>query len=225
MTPETETASPAAEINGGDSSDTTITRASETSEPNSRKGETGRGRGGCTRRGGHQGRGGRGRHFNRPAYTSLIRNFKGEVEDFGAVLGTTSEQREAKDRYKKFSEKLKQYILRVFQNNEDVIVLVRYIKDHTIVFNTSRPTVLSEEDEKDLIMVMIQTEEIKQFVKKSSTLWQNIIKLYGIIWGHSPPALQSELEGDPEYFTKSPIYNCLWLSTKVNMCTSGIDHT
>ena len=27
----------------------------------------------------------------------------GEVEDFGAVLGTTSEQREAKDQYKKFA--------------------------------------------------------------------------------------------------------------------------
>ena len=76
MTPETETASPAAEINGGDGSDAKITRASKTSEPNSRKGEIGRGRGGCTRRGGHQGRGGLGGRFNFPSYTSSIRNFK-----------------------------------------------------------------------------------------------------------------------------------------------------
>ena len=55
------------------------------------------------------------------------------MEDFGAVLGTTSEQREAKDQYKKFSKKLKQYILRVFQNPEDIIVLVRDFKDPTIV--------------------------------------------------------------------------------------------
>ena len=89
---------------------------------------------------------------------SSIRNFNGEVEDFGAVLGTMSEQREAKGQYKKFSEKLKQYILRVFQNTEDIIALVRDLKDPTIVLNASRSTALSTKDEKDLIIVMIQTE-------------------------------------------------------------------
>ena len=137
------------------------------------------------------------------------------MEDFGAVLGTTSEQKEAKVQYNKFSENLKQYILRVFQNPEDIIVLVRDLKDPTIVLNKSRPTALSSEDKKDGIMVMIQTEEIKQFVKNRSTLWQNIIKLYGIIWGQCSPALQRELEGDPEYLTKSSAYNCLWPFTKV----------
>ena len=88
------------------------------------------------------------------------------MEDFGAVLGTTSEQREAKDRHKKVSKNLKQYILRVFHNPEDKIFLVRDIKYPTIVLNTSRPTALSVDDEKDSIMVVIQTEEIKQFVKK-----------------------------------------------------------
>ena len=49
------------------------------------------------------------------------------------VLGATYEQREAKDQCNKFSEKLKQYILRVFQSPEDIIVLVRDLKDPTIV--------------------------------------------------------------------------------------------
>ena len=116
MTPETETASPAAGSNGGDGSDATITLASETSKSNSSNGVQGHGQGGCTRRCGHQWCGIRGGSFNRPAYTSSIRNFKGEVEDFGAVLGSTSEQIEDKDKYKKFREELKQYILRVLQN-------------------------------------------------------------------------------------------------------------
>ena len=84
---------------------------------------------------------------------------------------------------------------------------------------------MSAEDKKDPIVVMIQTEEIKQSVKKRSTLRQNIIKIYGLIWGQCSPALQSELEVDPEYITKSPTYNCLWLFTKFKMCTSGIDPT
>ena len=143
MTPEIETASPAAGSNCGDGSDATITRASETIESNSINGGRRRVKGGRTGRGGHQGRGGRCGCFNRPAYTSSIRNFKGEVEDFGVVLWTASEQREYKDHYNKFSEKLKQYILRVFQNPEDMIILVRYLKDPTIVLNTSRPIALS----------------------------------------------------------------------------------
>ena len=88
------------------------------------------------------------------------------MEDFGADLGTTSEQREAKDQYKKFSKMLKQYILRQFHNTEDIIVLVRYLKYNKNLLNTSEPTSLSEEDEKDPIMVILQTEYIKQFVKK-----------------------------------------------------------
>ena len=80
------------------------------------------------------------------------------MEDFGAVLGTTSEQREAKYKYNKFSEKLKQYTLIEFHNPEDIIVLVRDLKYPTIVLNTSRTTALPAEDEKYPIMVMIQTE-------------------------------------------------------------------
>ena len=145
MTPETETASTAAWSNDRDGSDATITSASNTSESNSSNGGRGSGQGGCTGRGGHQGCGGRGGRFNQLEYTSSIRNFKGEVEDFGAVLGTTSEQREAKYQYKKFSKKLKQYILRVFHNPEDIIVLVRYLKYPTIILNTSIPIALSAE--------------------------------------------------------------------------------
>ena len=62
------------------------------------------------------------------------------MEDFGAVLGTSSEQREAKDQHNKFSKNLKNYILRVLHNPEDIIVLVRYLKYPKVVLNTSGPT-------------------------------------------------------------------------------------
>ena len=96
-------------------------------------------------------------------------------------LGTTYEQREAKDQCNKFIENLKQYILRVFHNPEDIIVLIRDLKYPTIGFNASRPTALSAEGEKEPIMVMIQTEEINKFVKKvnptekhNQDLWDNL---------------------------------------------------
>ena len=89
MTPETETSSPAAVNNDRDGSDATVNCASETIKSSSSNGLQGRIQGGRTGRGVHQGYSGQSGRFNRPAYTSSIRNFKGEVEDFGAVLGTT----------------------------------------------------------------------------------------------------------------------------------------
>ena len=89
MTPETETASPAAGINVWDRSDATITLFYDTTiESSARNGVQGRGQVGF-----HQGSDGRGRCFYFPSYTSLIRNSKVEVDSFGSVLGTTSYQR------------------------------------------------------------------------------------------------------------------------------------
>ena len=45
------------------------------------------------------------------------------------------------------------------------------------------------------------------------------------MWGQFYPTLQSQLEGDLEYIKQSPTYNCIWMFTKVKMCTSGISHT
>ena len=92
MIPETETASPAAVINDGNGSDATITRASNTSKSSASNRVQRRGRGVRTGRGGHQGHGGISVRFNRPAYTSSISNFKGEVENFGTVIGTTAKE-------------------------------------------------------------------------------------------------------------------------------------
>ena len=57
----------------------------------------GRGQGGHTGRGIYQGRSNQVRRFNLPSHTLLVRNFKGGFEHCGAVLGTTDNQREAKD--------------------------------------------------------------------------------------------------------------------------------
>ena len=68
MTPEIETASPDSGRNGGDGSDATITHVSDnTSESSASNRGQGRGRGGCTGRGGRQGCGRLGGRFNRPA--------------------------------------------------------------------------------------------------------------------------------------------------------------
>ena len=117
MTPETETAPPAVGSNVRDNNDaTTAQDINIPSKSNAINRGQGCSRGGFGGIGSHQGCGGRGIHFNHPLYTLSIQNFEGEVENFGKVLGNTAEQIEAKDGYKKFSNKLKQYVLQEFQN-------------------------------------------------------------------------------------------------------------
>ena len=84
---------------------------------------------------------------------------------------------------------LEQYVLREFENLENIIVLVRDVKNPMNVLNTSRPTGLSTGDEKDPIMAMIQTEDTNKYLK-ISTLLQNTIKLYELIWGQFSPDIQ-----------------------------------
>ena len=75
MTPEIETAQPAAGRNFRDNSDATTTKAPViTSKSNVINGGQGRGQGGCGGRGYNQGHNGRGRKFNRPLYTPSIQN-------------------------------------------------------------------------------------------------------------------------------------------------------
>ena len=187
-----ETSPPAAGRSGGDSNATNTQIQESTSKSNNSNICKGQGQGCCGGRGGYQWCGGRIGRFIRTAHTSLVIKFKGEVEDFDMILGTTAKQREAKYQFNKFSEKMKQYALQEFKNPEYIIILVLYVKYPITEINTSGPTLLSTDEEKDPKMVMIQTEEIKKYAKKS-TLQQNTIKLYGMIWGNLPSALQSEL--------------------------------
>ena len=121
-----------------------------TSNPTRNAGR-GRGRGGRGERGGYQGRHGRGSGRYNRTNTSSVLSFKGEVEGVAATLGTTAERRKIKDEFQIFSEKLKQYLLREFKNPEDIIVLVRDIKDPMTVHDATKPLALSEEDARDAV--------------------------------------------------------------------------
>ena len=62
-------------------------------------------------------------------------------------------------------------------------------------------------------------------MKRSCILQNNLPKLYGLMWGHCTPGLQSELQGDPSYKEKSKDYDCLWLAETLKLNSSGIAHT
>ena len=62
-----------------------------------------------------------------------ISNFKGEVSDVGAVIGTKSENR-TKDLMMLFQEKLASYVMREYKKGRDIIPLIKKIEE----VNTSK---------------------------------------------------------------------------------------
>ena len=66
------------------------------SKPTTNNGGRGLSQGGRGGRGGYQGRGRQGGRFNRTPNTPSIRNFKGKVQEFNAVLGTTAKKNRSK---------------------------------------------------------------------------------------------------------------------------------
>ena len=111
MTLETEMPPPAARSSGREDNTTTTQIQDYTSTSHNINRAQGLCRGGCGGRGSYQGCDGKIRRFNQIPHTQSIRNSKGELYNFDAVLGTTAEQREAKYQFNEFSKKMKQCLL------------------------------------------------------------------------------------------------------------------
>ena len=67
------------------------------------------------------------RRNNQPGNRSLA-NFTSEVPSVRSVLGTVAEQCIMKDQFKTFQDKVKQYVLRDFDNPREIIIVFRDLK-------------------------------------------------------------------------------------------------
>ena len=119
---------------------------------------------------------------------------------------------------------MKQYMLQEFQNPENIIALRRDVKTSMMILNKSWPTALSTDDKKDPIMLMIQTEEINQYVK----IICNVIEHYKTVWTDMgkflprPTKLNRKVTRTTSHMHRD-MTSCGYSKNK--MCTSRIDHT
>ena len=148
--------------------------------------------------------------------------FKGAVETL-ATLGTRAE-RQDKDQFIRFQEDLKNYVMREFKQPQDIVVVIKDLKDPAQVLRDNIPKMskMLEEfgldetnklDEENADTFEAVKELFKQamgtFSKRRDQLNQNQTKLYGTVWGQCSPALQSKVIGDLEYKAKAKEYACL----------------
>ena len=83
-----------------------------------------------------------------------------------SILGTFSEQCSTKDQLKTFQVKVKQYVLRKFDNPRGIIIAVRDLKDAYAHIDMDKPINISKEDKDDIILVTHLQEKAKDYVNR-----------------------------------------------------------
>jgi len=123
-----------------------------------------------------------------------------------------------------FQERLKNYVLKSFNQAEDVIILITNLFDSNAEFEAqNKPDYLSTTKQENLMRMEQWKIRYKQFIIREEILQENITKIYGLIIGQCTPTLRSALKADKDFKPKSEIFEALWLMKSIKTVSSGVD--
>ena len=153
------------------------------------------------------------------------RDFEGTTPKIGGVLGLRSENVTKKIAFDVFCEKVGIYIMKEFNNGENVIEVLQHpdTKVVTDFQNNNKPKELTEEEKESTIDTEIEKEEIKEYVKDLKLIKSNLKKLYALIYGNCTDGVKTMLKADAEYAEKSKMFDQAWILEKVKMIVQGLD--
>jgi len=108
--------------------------------------------------------------------SSEMRGFTGETLDLGAVLGLFSEKLDKSVSFDKFTDFIKNYMLKNYKNTEDIVCLIVDLEDPTTVFEANNaPEDLLSEEEKYNVKVKLWEMKIRRYLNRENTLKGNIM--------------------------------------------------
>ena len=149
--------------------------------------------------------------------------YKGENESIGVILALRSERFNHKVVFSSFTEKLKNYVISNFKDAEDIVPIVEELRDTSQEVIGDRPIDLEQGQEKNAVMLLIKTEQVKRWMRRLENLKNNRATLYGLVWGQLSAGLQETIKGELEYESQSKIFNYIWLLEKAKLVSLGVD--
>ena len=162
-----------------------------------------------------------GPNSNRTDTTTTTRNngsihadkhFCGNNPNIGAVLGLKTEKIDKKVSFDVFREKLANYVLVNLKDAEDVMPLIEEQVDPRIDFRTNnKPASLTEEQKKDDVDVMIQSQYLKIFATREFAIKDSMNKVYGMLWGQCTHSLQCVIKNGTDFKVDNKSKNAIWL--------------
>ena len=208
---------------GGDSNTTPSTQTPGILR-NLNSGRNNRGNGGNSRRN----RGSSSGSTNGDASSTQLKSFKGVTPEVGAVLCLSNEDVDrGREGFVRFQLKLEEYVLREYNNAKDVTPLIVLLKDPVVPFekrNFPKAKYTVDEMKEDPIKKKMVENSVNAYTTRLADLEQNIVCLYGHIWGQCTPALQAELKANAQYTEKRVEYDALWLLLTAKKLIASVDN-
>ena len=167
-----------------------------------------------------------------------VSRFKGKIETL-STLGMKSDKRT--DSFMVFQNGIHDYVISNLDYATDIAPLIKDFVNPMPILMRNIPTKKKlkiqagidpnidddklSNDEKELVegISEIVTSELKLFSTRRNILFQNITKLFGIIWGQCTPSLQEDIRGLQDYKNETDSYNTLWLLENLKRASSGND--
>ena len=165
------------------------------------------------------------------------------------TIGTSTEQR-GHD-FVKFIKSIHHHALTTFRHSKDISSAILDFKDPLVDLrrnmlslsqiktqnnlSPSPPPASKSESEKYLReaenadrrdeVKLLYGIQLKSFAEREKDLSQNLTILWATIIGQCTPALQEEVHGEPDYVSKSSIFDSVWLLKSLQKITAGANKT
>ena len=142
----------------------------------------------------------------------------------GAVLGLQTEKMMHKVQFDTFREKVSDYVIKTLDYPDDVVGIVKQMKDLKMEFETKNMPKDLEDTEKSQAKIQVFQMKCKLYVQREFTLDSNKSKIYSIIWGQCSTGLKGVIQGLADYKKKDEDRDVLWLLEQLRLTTAGIDN-
>ena len=169
-----------------------------------------------------------------------------------ATIETLASSSENKSQdFVKFQKSIHHHVLTTFRNSKDMSKSILEFVDPFIDLQNNRVTLATiraehnlglvppvsgesdtdkfsrdtENDDRQAMAKMLFNEAIKQHSQRIKDLTQNLTILWATILGQCTPALQEDVNGDPDYATRAGDFDSVWLLQTLQKVTAGIHKT
>ena len=141
------------------------------------------------------------------------KDWKGDTESIGVILGLKSEKLSNKTTVDGLLEKLEGYAKKEFDFYDDVLPLIVDEKDPEPILNAEKQNLCTEDQKKaiqngDLFEQMILKDKITRFGNRQAELTKNIGKSFELIWGQCTTSVKTMIKGHDEYQEKKKKIMC-----------------
>ena len=149
------------------------------------------------------------------------RDFEGNIPELG-VIGLPIENNLRKILlYENFIQAVVLYVLREFTKGATLKPLLEQLMN-PLSYVGEKPDDLSEDEQKLPMKIREWDYKYKKYDSEQDQCKENMIKLYGLLFGQCTSALKSEIKSEPEYDERSMKSDALWLLQTIKKACSGV---